>query len=154
MQIQIFSFFLGTRMILATHSGCCSSLTKSESISFLTSDLIASMISRRSCCYCCLSGLASRLMLRRCIAIWGSSRGMSSQFQTKTSIYSRMSYIRSSFSEDDKLSLMKMDLRLTSSPRFIWITLSWVGGQYRSRSQEEWKDLDLHRLLWSECHFP
>jgi len=53
MQTRIFPFFLVTGTILATQSGCCSYLMKSESISFLTSDWIASIISRRNprCCY-------------------------------------------------------------------------------------------------------
>jgi len=78
MQIWIFSFFLGTGTMLATQSGYCSSLTKSESMSFLTSDSIASIILGRNhhCCY--LTGLVFGLMLRRCIAIWGSSPGISS----------------------------------------------------------------------------
>ena len=38
MQIRIFSFFLATGTMLATQSGCYSSLMKPESISFLTSD--------------------------------------------------------------------------------------------------------------------
>jgi len=38
-----------------------------------------------------------------------------------------MIYIRSSFSEGDKLLLMKMGLGLASSTRFIWVTLFSVG---------------------------
>jgi len=52
---------------------------------------------------------------------------------SKESIYSRTSCIRSSFSEGEKLSLMKMGLGLASSPRFIWVTLSSVGGSHYSK---------------------
>ena len=44
---------------------------------FLTSDLIASIISRQNH-RCCLTGFTSRLMLRRCMATCGSRLGMSS----------------------------------------------------------------------------
>ena len=69
MQTRIFSFFLVTRTILATQSGCCSSLMKPESISVLTFDWITSIISEWNyrCCY--LTGFASRLMLKWCIAL-------------------------------------------------------------------------------------
>jgi len=46
---------------------------------------------------------------------------------------SRMSCIRCSFSEGDKLSLMKMGLGLASSLRFTWVTLSSVGGSHCSK---------------------
>ena len=49
----------------------------------------------------------------------GSSSGMFSSFQAKTSIYSRTRHIRSSFLEDNKLSLMKMELKLASFPKLI-----------------------------------
>jgi len=78
MQTLIFPFFLVTGLILATQSGCYSSLIKPKSISFLTSNWIVSIISGRNCHCCCLTGFASGLMLRRCIATWGSSLGMSS----------------------------------------------------------------------------
>ena len=71
-------FFLGTRMMLDTQSGRCSSLTKSESMNFLTSDSIASMFSRLNHHCCCLTGFTSGLMLRPCIGTCGSRPGMSS----------------------------------------------------------------------------
>ena len=71
LQIRIFSFFLGTNTMFATQSGACSSLIKLESMSFLTFDLIVSIISRRNHHYCCLTGFASGLMLSRCMAIVG-----------------------------------------------------------------------------------
>jgi len=46
MQTRIFPFFLVTGTILATQLGCCSSLIKSEFISFLTSDWIAFILGR------------------------------------------------------------------------------------------------------------
>ena len=78
MQIWIFPFFLATGTILATQSGCSSSLMKPESMNFLTSDWIASIISGRNYRCCCLIGFTSELMLRQCIATRGSSPGMSS----------------------------------------------------------------------------
>jgi len=77
MQIRIFPFFLGTGIMLATQSRCYSFLMKPESMTFLTFDLIASIISGRNRRCCCLTSLASGLMLRWCIAIWESSLGMS-----------------------------------------------------------------------------
>jgi len=102
MQIQIFSFFLGKGTMLTAQSGCCSSLTKSKSINFLTSDSIASIISIWNYCCCCLTDLASGLKLRRCIAIWGLSPGMFSYFHMRCT--------KASFSESDKLLLMENEL--------------------------------------------
>ena len=68
MQTRIFPFFFVTGTILATQSGCSSSLIKPEPISFLTSDWIAFIIFGRNYRCCCLTGFASGLMLRRCIA--------------------------------------------------------------------------------------
>jgi len=48
-----------------------------------------------------------------------------------------MRCIKSSLLEGDKLSLMKMGLGLASSPRFIWVTLSSMGGsRYSKRSSQ------------------
>ena len=68
MQTQIFSLFLVTRTILPTQTGCYSFLIKPESISFLTSDWIASIISGRNRRCCCLTGFVSGLMFRQYIA--------------------------------------------------------------------------------------
>jgi len=73
MQTQIFLFFLVIETILAIQSGCCSFLMKSESISFLTYDWIASIISGQNHHCCCLTGFASGLILKQCIVTWGSS---------------------------------------------------------------------------------
>ena len=77
MQIRIFPFFLATGTILPTQLGCCSSLMKPESIIFLTSDWIAYIISGRNRRCSCLTGFTSKLMLRWCIATWGSRPGIS-----------------------------------------------------------------------------
>ena len=128
MQIRIFSFFLGTEMKLATQSECCHFLTKLKSMSFLTSNSIAFMISGQNChCYC-LTGFAFELILRRCIGTKGSCPGISSKFQAKTSIYSCIRCTTSSFSEGSKLLLMKIGLGLDLLPKLIWVTLSSVDG--------------------------
>jgi len=133
MLIRIFPFFLGTGTILAIQSECYSSLTKLESVSFfdLWFDCFHNLGMELSLLL--LTSLVSELMLRWCIAIWGSSLGMSLEFQAKKSIYSRMSCISSSFSEGDTLLLMKIGLGLASSPRFTWVTLSSVGGSRCSK---------------------
>ena len=71
-QIQIFLFFLSKGTMLATQSGCCSSRMKPYLMSFCTSASLASMMSGQNhrCYY--LTGLASSLMLRWCMATWGS----------------------------------------------------------------------------------
>ena len=126
-QTWIFLFFLGTGMMLATQSGCCFFLTKLESMVFLTFDLISLMISGQNLHCCCLTDFASELILRWCLVACGSSLGMSSLFQAKMSIYSRMRCIRPSFSKGDRVSVMKMGLGLASFLRFILTTLPFVG---------------------------
>jgi len=49
--------------------------------------------------------------------------------------------IKSSFSEGDKLSLMKMGLGLASSPRFIWVTVVGSSRCSKSISQRVFKCL-------------
>ena len=71
-------FFLVMGMMLATQSRCYSFLMEPESISFLTFDWIASIISGRNHRCCCLTSFTFELMLRRCIATRGSKPGMSS----------------------------------------------------------------------------
>ena len=56
---------------------------KSESISFLTSDWIASVISKRNRRWCCLTGLVSVLTLRRCIAPMGQAWAYLRSFRRK-----------------------------------------------------------------------
>jgi len=103
-------------------------LTKLKSMSFLTSNSIAFMISGQNChCYC-LTGFAFELILRRCIGTKGSCPGISSKFQAKTSIYSCIRCTTSSFSEGSKLLLMKIGLGLDLLPKLIWVTLSSVDG--------------------------
>src|SRR3954470_883934 len=94
MQMRIDPFFLVTGTMLETQSGCCSLRINPESISLRTSCPMASIMYGRKRLCGCLTGFASALMLRRCIATFGSMPGMSSQCQAKTSIYSLMRAIR------------------------------------------------------------